>query len=150
MALILFGTKINAQTIETEFLYKISLDIDKPFDTGKSVYGTRIAYPIRGGVFEGPKIKGTVKAVGEDWLTKVDDMTNKLDVRIVLETEEGDLIACSYNGIVHISADGLTYWRITPTFQTSSKKYDWLNYTLAIGKGGFVDGKVTYEVFAIK
>ncbi len=150
LGLVLLASSMHAQSLETEFLYKISLEIDKPFDTGKSVYGTRLAYPIRGGVFEGPKIKGTVKSVGEDWLTKVDETTNKLDVRLVLETEDGELIACSYTGIVHNSADGKSYWRITPIFQTSSVKYDWLNYTLAVGKGSFTDGKVTYEVFAIK
>jgi hypothetical protein len=141
---------LNAQKLESEFLYKITLSLDKPIDTGKSPFGTRIAYPIKGGTFEGPKMKGKVKAVGEDWLLKVDEATNKLDVRLVLETEDGQLIACSYPGIVHNNTDGTAYWRITPTFQTSSKKHDWLNYVLAVGKGSFQDGSVNYDVFAIK
>lgn len=154
-AIILFATLLLAnnafsQKLESEFLYKITLSLDKPIDTGKSPFGTRIAYPIKGGTFEGPKMKGKVKAVGEDWLLKVDDKTNKLNVRLVLETEDGQLIACSYPGIVHNSPDGTTYWRITPTFETNSKQYDWLNYVLAVGKGSFQDGSVTYEVFAIK
>ena len=147
---LLFNNNAQAQKLESEFLYKISLSLDKPIETGKSPFGTRIAYPIKGGTFEGPKMKGKVKAVGEDWLLKVDDTTNKLDVRLVLETEDGDLIACSYPGIVHNNPDNTSYWRITPTFQTSSKKYDWLNYVIAVGKGSFLDGSVTYEVFAIK
>lgn len=145
-----FTNQSNAQKLESEFLYKITLSLDKPIDTGKSPFGTRIAYPIKGGTFEGPKMKGKVKAVGEDWLLKVDETTNKLDVRLVLETEDGQLIACSYPGIVHTNEDKTSYWRITPTFQTSSKKYDWLNYVVAVGKGSFQDGAVNYEVFAIK
>jgi Protein of unknown function (DUF3237) len=144
------ANSINAQSLEYEFLYKISLSIDKPFEIGQSPYGTRIAYPIKGGTFEGPKMKGTVKEVGEDWLLKVDEATNKLDVRLVLETEDGSLISCTYKGINHKNPDGSFYWRITPSFETSAVRYDWLNYIVAVGKGSFVDGKVTYEVYAIK
>jgi Protein of unknown function (DUF3237) len=140
----------NAQTLEYEFLYSISLSIDKPYDMGQTPYGTRIAYPIKGGTFEGPKMKGTVKAVGEDWLLKVDELTNKLDVRLVLETEDGSLISCHYTGINHKNPDGTSYWRITPSYETNSLKYNWLNYIVAIGKGSFVSGSVTYEVYAIK
>ncbi len=140
----------NAQKLESEFLYKITLSLDNPIDTGKSPFGTRIAYPIKGGTFEGPKMKGKVKAVGEDWLMKVDETTNKLDVRLVLETEDGQLITCTYPGIVHTNEDKTSYWRITPTFQTNSKKYEWLNYIIAVGKGLFENGSVTYEVFTIK
>jgi Protein of unknown function (DUF3237) len=149
-ATLMFANNTYAQKLESEFLYKITLSLDKPIDTGKSPFGTRIAYPIKGGTFEGPKMKGKVKAVGEDWLLKVDETTNKLDVRMVLETEDGQLIACTYPGIVHTNEDKTSYWRITPTFQTSSKKYEWLNYVLAVGKGSFQDGSVSYEVFAIK
>lgn len=152
LVLLFFFTanRTNAQALESEFLYKISLSIDKPYDTGHSPYGTRLAYPIKGGTFEGPKIKGTVKAVGEDWLLKVDETTNKLDVRLVLETDDGALISCTYKGINHKNADGTSYWRITPSFETSAAKYAWLNYIVAVGKGSFVDGSVTYEVYAIK
>lgn len=150
MITLLIANTTNAQKLESEFLYKITLSLDKPIDTGKSPFGTRIAYPIVGGTFEGPKMKGKVKPVGEDWLMKVDETTNKLDVRLVLETEDGQLIACTYPGIVHNNEDKTSYWRITPTFQTSSKKYEWLNYVLAVGKGNFENGSVTYEVFAIK
>jgi hypothetical protein len=150
LTLLLSSSYTFAQKLESEFLYKITLSLDKPIDTGKTPLGTRIAYPVKGGSFEGPKIKGMVKAVGEDWLLKVDDATNRLDVRLVLETDDGQLIACTYSGIVHTNEDKTSYWRITPTFQTSSKKYEWLNYVLAVGKGSFQDGSVSYEVFAIK
>ncbi len=151
IAVVLFVSNVtNAQKLESEFLYKISLTLDKPIDSGKSPFGTRIAYPVKGGTFEGPKMKGKVLAVGEDWLLKIDDATNKLDVRLMLETEDGQLIACNYTGIVHNNPDKTSYWRITPTFQTSSKKYEWLNYVVGVGKGSFQNGSVTYEVFEIK
>jgi hypothetical protein len=149
-ASLLFTNNTYSQKLESEFLYKITLSLDKPIDTGHSPFGTRIGYPIKGGTFEGPKMKGKVKAIGEDWLLKIDETTNKLDVRLILETEDGQLIACSYLGIVHTNEDKTSYWRITPTFQTSSMKYEWLNYVIAVGKGSFQDGSVSYEVFSIK
>lgn len=109
LTLLLFTSNTFAQNLESEFLYKITLVLDKPIDTGKTPFGTRTAYPIKGGSFEGPKMKGKVKAVGEDWLLKVDDATNRPDVRLVLETEDGELIACSYTGIVHIKEDKTSY-----------------------------------------
>lgn len=145
----LITIRLQAQNLESEFLYKVSLVLDKPIDTGKSPFGSRITYPVKGGTFEGPKMKGIVKAVGEDWLMKIDERTNLLDVRIVLKTDDNQIISCTYKGIVRKTSEESSYWRITPTFQTGSEKYDWMNYIIAVGKGSFADGKVTYEVFAI-
>lgn len=140
----------NAQKLETEFLYKIDLLLDPGIEIGKTPVGTRVIYPIKGGSFEGPKIKGKVRSIGGDWVLRLDSSTTKLDVRLLLETSDGQLISCTYNGIVRNSPDGTSYWRITPIFETSSKKYAWLNYIVAVGVGKFGSGGVSYEVYAIK
>ena len=59
---LLFASDTFAQKLESEFLYKISLSLDEPIDTGKSPFGTRIVYSVKGGTFEGPEIRGIVKA----------------------------------------------------------------------------------------
>jgi hypothetical protein len=151
MALLLFVTSIaTAQKLETEFLYKISLTLDTPIDIGKLPIGKRVIYPITGGSFEGPKIKGKVRAFGADWVLRLDSITTKLDVRLLLETDDGHLISNTYSGIVYNNSNGTTYWRITPVFETASKKYEWLNYLLAVGVGSVSKGGVSYEVFEIK
>jgi Protein of unknown function (DUF3237) len=141
---------INAQKLETEFLYKIDLLLDPGIEIGKTPVGTRVIYPIKGGSFEGPKIKGKVRSIGGDWVLRLDSSTTKLDVRLLLETSDGQLISCTYNGIVRNSPDGSSYWRITPIFEASSKKYAWLNYIVAVGVGKFGSGGVSYEVYAMK
>jgi Protein of unknown function (DUF3237) len=147
----LFGINTaNAQKLESEFLYKINLSLEAPFDIGKIPIGKRVIYPVKGGTFEGPKLKGKVRAFGADWVLRLDSVTTKLDVRILLETDDGQLISNSYAGIVYKNPDGTTYWRIAPLFETSSKKYEWLNYVLAIGVGKFSEGGVSYEVFVIR
>jgi Protein of unknown function (DUF3237) len=73
-----------------------------------------------------------------------------LDVRLLLKTEDGELISSTYTGIVHDKPGGTNYRRITPVFETSSKKYAWLNYIVAVGIGKFGEGGVSYEVYSIK
>lgn len=139
-----------AQKLESEFLYKISLTLDTPVDLQKVPVGKRVIYPVTGGTFEGPRLKGKVRAFGADWVLRLDSVTTKLDVRLLLETDDGHLISTTYSGIVYNNPDGTTYWRITPVFETSSTKYGWLNYLLAVGVGSVSKGGVSYEVFAIK
>lgn len=140
----------NAQKLEYELLYKIDLSLEAGIDLGKTPLGKRVIYTIKGGTFEGPKLKGKVRPAGGDWVLRLDSVTTKLDVKLILETDDGGLISNTYTGIVRNNPDGTTYWRITPIFETSSKKYAWLNYLIAVGVGKFREGGVSYEVYAIK
>jgi Protein of unknown function (DUF3237) len=149
--IVLFITSTaSAQKLESEFLYKINLTLDAPVDIGKLPIGKRVIYPVTGGSFEGPKLRGKVRAFGADWVLRLDSVTTRLDVKLLLETEDGQLISNTYTGIVYNNPNGTTYWRITPVFETGSKKYEWLNYLLAVGIGSFSTGGVSYNVFAIK
>ena len=136
----------NAQTaasaLESEFLMELSLDVAAQLDTGH----TRIA-PVTGGTFGGPRLRGTVRNGGADWITQVAGHSS-LDVRITLETDDGALIYMTYKGVVARSDAGL-YWRVTPVFNTASEKYDWLNHIVSVGKSKQIEGKVAYDVFQI-
>jgi Protein of unknown function (DUF3237) len=147
---LLIASATKAQKLEYELLYKIDLLLEPGIDMGKTPAGTRVLYAVKGGTFEGPKLKGKVRPVGGDWVLRLDSATTKLDVRLVLETDDGQLISNTYTGFVHKNADGTTYWRIIPVFETASKKYAWLNYLIAVGAGKFREGGVSYEVYEIK
>lgn len=131
-----------ASELESEFLLELVLDVADQLDAGN----TSIA-PVTGGTFGGPRIQGTVHNGGADWITKQSGHRS-LDVRITLETVDRVIIYMSYTGVVAHNDDGL-YWRVRPIFQTASKKYDWLNHVVCIGKSKQVTGKVAYDVFAI-
>jgi hypothetical protein len=150
VATLLISNVTNAQKLDYEFLYKIDLLLEQGIDLGKTPVGTRVIYSVKGGTFEGPKLKGKVRSIGGDWVLRLDSVTTKLDVRLLLETEDGQLISNTYTGFVHKNPDGTTYWRVTPIFETSSKKYAWLNYLVAVGIGKFREGGVSYEVYVIK
>jgi hypothetical protein len=49
-----------------------------------------------------------------------------------------------------MNSDGKYYFRTNPVFQTSSKKYSWLNHTIAVGVGKMIKGGVAYRIYAIK
>jgi Protein of unknown function (DUF3237) len=147
---LLIGNATNAQKLDYESLYKIDLLLEPGIELGKTPLGKRVIYTVKGGTFEGPKLKGKVRPVGGDWVLRLDSITTKLDVKLVLETNDGQLISSTYTGIVRNNPDGTTYWRITPIFETSSKKYEWLNYIIAVGVGKFGKDGVSYEVYAIK
>ena len=133
-----------------ELLCELTSTLDKPLQIGQTPFAERTIYPVSGGTFEGPKLKGKVLANGGDWVLRLNSTTSKLDVRVVLETDDGELIYSYYEGFIHMNADGSYYFRTNPIFQTSSKKYNWLNHTIAVGVGKLIKGGVAYKIYAIK
>ena len=131
-----------ASNLESQFAFELLLDVAPQHDAGH----TRIA-PVTGGTFSGPRLSGTVHNGGADWITQVSGHSS-LDVRITLETDDGAIIYMTYKGMVVPSDSGL-YWRVTPSFTTSSEEYDWLNHRVFVGKSKQVEGKVAYDIFEI-
>lgn len=136
----------NAQTpaseLESRYLMELSLDVDAQLDAGH----TSIA-PVTGGTFSGPRLNGTVRDGGADWITQVSGHSS-LDVRITLDTDDGAIIYMTYKGIVARNDAGL-YWRVTPLFNTAAEQYDWLNHIVCVGKSKQIPGKVAYDIFEI-
>jgi hypothetical protein len=116
---------------------------------------------IQGGSFEGERLSGEV-VTGNDWQSVRTDSCIKLDVRLVLKTTDGELIVMTYTCLRAGSPSviekldkgeevdpGSYYFRMNPIFETSSKKYDWMNRIIAVGTGvRLADGPV-YSIFEI-
>ena len=111
------STMATAQTaasaLESEFLMELSLDVAAQLDAGH----TSIA-PVTGGTFGGPRLKGTVRDGGADWITQVSGHSS-LDVRITLDTDDGAIIFMSYTGVVHPGENG-RYWPVRRILPPSS------------------------------
>jgi steroid delta-isomerase-like uncharacterized protein len=144
-----------------EFLYEIAMDAEL-HDVGATPSGHRRIVSVTGGTFEGPRLKGRVLPGGGDWLLGRSDGSRRLDVRITLETEEGELIYASYLGLFHAAPDVMPrilagepvdpsayYFRVAPLFETAAPKYDWLNRMLAVGYGRRSPTQVLYSVYAM-
>lgn len=149
--------------IQTRPLFVLSLAVSKIDDLGATPNGIRKIGTVDGGTFAGDRLRGTVKAPpGGDWLLLRSDGVLCLDVRLTLETDEGDLIFMTYKGMRHGPQDvidrvnrgeavdpALYYFRATPVFETSSAKYAWLNRAIFVATGRREKTGPIYEVHEV-
>lgn len=146
---ICFSQSLPQQGIISEFLYNIDVAVDTAFNIGKTLAGERIFFRVNGGTFEGPRLKGRVLSSGGDYALRLDSATMRLEVRLILETDDGELIYNTYNGFIYDNPDGTRYWRVCNFYETASKKYSWLNHIIAVGIAK--DNKrAWYDVYEIK
>ena len=85
-----------------------------------------------------------------------------LDVRLVLETDDGAAIGMTYRGLRHgppavmdrvsrgepVDASDY-YFRISVVFETAAAKYDWLNRIIAVGTGRRPPEGPVYDVYEV-
>lgn len=149
--------------IKTEFVMEMRLAVEMPLQAvGATQYGDRRIAKVTGGTFEGPSIKGTVAGGGGDWILNRTDGVTQLDVRLVMETDDGALIYMTYTGLRHGPADVMAklaagetvdpdsyYFRTTPYFETGSETYAWMNKACFISKGHREPTGPVYRVFRV-
>ncbi len=142
----------NAESLDLKYevLGTIQVLLDNPINIGHTPYGNRTIYPIKGGSFEGPKMKGKILANGGDWLLTTDSTSSRLDVRALVQTDDDALLYITSAGFIHINPDKSIYFRTIPIFETSAEKYKWLNHSVVVGVGVFTNEGITYKYYLIK
>ena len=147
-----------------EHLFEFSVAIKPIVSAGMTTAGERLIADLDGGAFDGPKLKGKVRASGADWALSCNDGTIKIDVRAVLETDDGALIYMPYRGRIVVTdaigkvlADGEgetqygdTYWITQVQFESGDERYAWLNSVMAVGEGKIAPNLATYRVSAVQ
>jgi len=118
--------------MQTRPLLTLKLTTAPVQNLGTTPRGERITYPVNGGSFEGERLRGRV-LVGDDWTTRRADSLIELDLRITLETDDGELIYMTFEGLRHDAEEGGAYFRTLPRFETAAQKYAFLNRLLAVG-----------------
>ena len=92
--------------IKTEFVMEMRLAVATPLTAiGNTQYGDRRIARVTGGTFEGPRLSGTVRDGGGDWILNRTDGVTQLDVRLTMEATDGALIFMTYKGLRHGPAD---------------------------------------------
>jgi len=149
--------------IRTQPLFALLLDVQPATMIGKTPGVDRRVGVITGGRFEGERLRGTILSGGSDWQSvRPGDGAWTLDVRVVLKTDDGELIGMTYRGLRHGPKDVLEriargevvnpnayYLRIAPFFETASERYGWLNGIIAVGVGHRLPEGPVYQVFEI-
>ncbi|OEC37253.1 Protein of unknown function [Pseudomonas cuatrocienegasensis] len=115
---------------------------------GKCADGYRVNYPIIGGHFSGPLLRGEVLPGGADWFLLRQDGVGDLDARYQLRTDDGVLINIHNIGLLTLTARGreleaLGVWPIpeaeysctcTPRFQVAEGPLGWLTQHAFFGQ----------------
>ena len=137
-----------ADSLPVEHLFTLELTaaLDQPYQVHGGPAGRRFIAAVTGGTFQGARLNGTVAPLtGADWVTIRPDKSLRLDVRIVLLTDDGATIFMHYGGIL---VDGQA--RSAPYFETGDERYAWLNNVQAVGIGTVAPTGPTYEVYALR
>jgi hypothetical protein len=138
--------KMVKYEIKLEHLFEVVGYVTAPIPIGPSSWGVRLIFPIVEGMVKGPRVNGKFRPFGADWGLIRGDNCLELDVRSVIETDDGALIHTYYNGIVDMTKEqvdkimvgeiphGLDFY-VTPRFETSNEKYQWLTRIQTVGRG---------------
>jgi hypothetical protein len=148
--------------LRSEFLFTLVGRVFPAQEIGTVPSGQRRIVPVEGGEFEGPKLRGSVLPGGSDCMLVRPDGVAQPDVRMTLQTDDGDLILMRYGGLRHgpqavmdrlASGEAVDpteyYFRITPLFETGSQKYAWLNKIITVGTGHRLPIGPVYYVYEI-
>ena len=132
--------------LPVEFLFTITVPITVSALIANGPNGTRVVVDAPSGRFEGPKLSGEVKSPGGDWVTARADGTIGLDVRLILQTDDGAAILMQYKGVGQAGGAAI---RTAPLFETGDERYLWLNSMQGVAIGASDGTKVTYDVYAV-
>jgi hypothetical protein len=68
--------------------------------------GSHVVVGVAGGTFEGPKLKGTVIGPSGDSILSRPDGSSVLDLRMLLQTDDGEKIYMTCRGIAYTPKGG--------------------------------------------
>jgi hypothetical protein len=145
-----------------EFLMSYHADLEEPDDVGPGPSGARRIFDVKGGTFDGPRMKGKILRSGADWLLIGNDGIGRLDVRGTFETDDGARVYMQYYGVVVLNEKvaaaltkgeatdyGDTYFMTQPRFETGDPRYAWLNSVVAVSEGRILPNAVEYKVYQV-
>jgi hypothetical protein len=147
-------------SIQTEYLMTLHAILGPAQAIDRSLY-----IGNAGGWVEGPGIKGKLVEPSGDWFRVMPSGILRLDARLTIQTDDGELIFMSFNGVVQCSKEqwdrlaggeelktGDCYYIVAPTFETKSEKYGWINAIQAVGKASSIKSgdHLDQDIFAVK
>jgi hypothetical protein len=149
---------------QLEHIFSYTAQLQAPPEViGPTAAGLRVNFYVTGGEVTGPRMTGTLRPVGGDWLTLRPDGVGILDVRATIETTDGALIDVAYTGVGDLGEDGYDRFlrgdlpgnlplRVAPRFLTAHPDYAWINrlQCINVGEVNFATFEVSYDVYALR
>jgi hypothetical protein len=148
--------------MKLDYLMTLQATIGERFPIGDGGTGDRIIANVTGGSFEGPRLRGRVQNSGADWVVRDSNGFSRIDVRLVLTTDDGANLYLAYQGLLQYSEAtaramtsgppsdfGDTYFATHLRFEAGDERYRWMNQILAVGEGRLHPGAVEYRIYAL-
>ena len=112
---------------------------------------------------DSPRLKAKLRGPSGDWVRIQPNGNWKLDMRLLMETDDGVPIYIYYNGVLRMQPGLMErigsgqevpgeemYFRSTPYFEAPEGKYGWLNDIVVVGRmRSFGGGNVLYDLFEV-
>ena len=152
---------MSAPALEPLFSYLLG-ELAEVQILGPVPEGARANFVNGAGVeVRGERVNGRMLAYGGDWMTVRHDGIALLDVRNVIETDDGARILYRYNGIADLGEDGYERFlageapvaplRGAPRLSTADPAYAWLNRLQCVVAGEIDPATPSpMEVFALR
>ena len=148
--------------LKNRHLFNFYVNIQAPLQVGNTPTGNRQILIGGKGKFKGERINGRVLPWGADWFLIRPDGVGELDVRVILQTDDDELIYMRSSGFLNYSPEVASrvltgtaepdeyYFREKTTFETGAKEYYWLNSIVAVGTGWYRPGRVGMSIYEIE
>ena len=140
--------------IELVPLANATITLAPAFALPNTPAGTRMIAEVEDFVYEGERIRGRMKGrAAADWMTLSAELVGTLDVRALMETDDGALVYSWYHGRLDLSKPvGSVPIYAAPLYDTGDERYTWLNTIQAVGKGTLSEDArtLTYELYELR
>src|ERR1700687_5060299 len=93
------------KSVQTQALFVMRLDVKPIVIVGETPGPFRRVGIVPSGTFAGERLSGKVLDGGSDWLTVRSDGSTALDVRLILQSDDGIHLTMAYRGVRHGPAD---------------------------------------------
>jgi Protein of unknown function (DUF3237) len=138
---------LTPDPLELVPLGHLTIALKAPIVLAGCPFGTRVIVEVDSARLEGDRVQGSMTGTANaDWLTVGADGTGALDVRSLMETDDGALVFCHYTGRIDLAEQ--TSWS-TPLFETGDERYAWMNGRQFVAKGKTDGTTLVYEVFEL-
>lgn len=148
--------------LHCQHLFDTAIAVLEPLELGDIPKGNRKIRVGQAGEFNGEHLSGKILPGGTNWFLIRADGVGELEVRLNLQTDDGELIYMRSEGFLHYppqlakqvltgKADPSQYYlRERTVFETAAKQYNWLNSIIAVGVGWYQPGLVGMSIYEVK
>ncbi len=157
-------SRLDLPQLQIEKLFYLEASLHQEIPVGDVGRGNLVICPIKGGYFEGEKIRGKILNFGADWNLMYTNNLDIIDTRYLLQTDDGAAISLTTNGRAVIDPEldqamekgryvdpNLYYFRQHLFFETGAEKYKWMNGIVAFAVLGIKPtGEICYNAYMVK